>query len=247
MKSDKNTISIILNCIAILLAIFFTFASQTFEFDSFYTKIGWVPSVVKTIFLFLAIGITIAPLGVSAIYYSIKSHKNKKQRDHLFECIKDMIIENLQTIVREKGGMRFELNIRIFTPHNYTFSKKTVFRLKNIKGFSSTDNTEGLEFEVKPITRGMVGFCYNKKQSVYEEDLHNTTQNYNLTKYQRTKTEEVRFCLCYPVFNKKDQICLIVSFDSRSVISIENCKIEWEALIRFFCLKLKENMPHLCR
>lgn len=247
MGTKKIALSIVINILLVVFAIATGFASQTTLIDDFYIKLGAKPEEIKAVFFIINLSLVFFPLGISILIYTIKNVRRVKERDNFCECFKDMLIDKLQDIVFENGGDTFDLNIRLFIPHKKILSNSVVLKIKNIKGFSSPDNTSDLEFEAKPNVQGMVGYCYNSKEVVYEEDLRNSSRNYNLTAYQASKTSQTQFCMCFPIMTKKDKVCLIMTFDSKQVIYIENCLREWKEFIIYFCYKFKENMPHLCK
>lgn len=123
---------------------------------------------------------------------------------------------------------------------------KIYFKIKNVEGLSSiTDNTKDLRFEAYPVTQGLVGRCFTEKEMVYDEDTKNSGEDYNLNPYQKSKTD-TRFVLCYPIFDEKNKVISIVSFDSPHKITIPDEKTQNVVeIITGFCQSLYENAPDL--
>lgn len=151
------------------------------------------------------------------------------------------------------------INIRIFIPekaslpglvlNKISFGKYKVrkrFKVKNMNGLAEKGNTEGLSFEVNPKPEGLVGKCYNDKYAVYDDNLKNNNTSYGLLKYQLSKTQDLEFCLCVPLFNKDDQVTAIVSFDSQSKVVIDSDrKGQWIELTTIFCQTLRDYVLEL--
>ncbi|MCF8009870.1 MAG: hypothetical protein K9L17_03490 [Clostridiales bacterium] len=123
------------------------------------------------------------------------------------------------------------------------------FIIKNIEGLSNTsDNTKDLKFQVQPEIeiQGLVGRCYNAKAVLYEGDAKYSEEDFNLTSFQKNKTSDTRFILCCPIFNEKNEVLSIISFDSPHKIIIPQDKEEiLTNIIVGFCQNLYENAPDL--
>jgi len=118
--------------------------------------------------------------------------------------------------------------------------------MKNIEGFTDDNIKDGLVFEAYPKTQGLVGECFINKNIVYEEDLRNSTKDYNLTDFQKQQTSNTIFCLCIPLINTKDEIYAIITLDSNEEIVIpQESRYEIFSLLRTFGKRFGEEMFHL--
>jgi len=205
---------------------------------------------------------------ITGFYLSLANEltKNKcliigSQRTSLISTLKQSFLEALGALINDPT-ISEAINVRIWTRDKSitTFIKNLLlkrkneperkcFVIKNIDGLSNiSDNTKDLKFEVEPEVQGLVGKCYNVKGIVYDEDTMNPGEDYYLTPFQKNKTRGTRFVLCAPIFNEKDEIESIISFDSLRKITLPVDTDNEEkivSLITVFCQSLYENAPDL--
>ena len=95
--------------------------------------------------------------------------------------------------------------------------------------------------------QGLVGLCYNKGIIVYDDDLEHTNESdYNLTDYQKSKTRNLKFCLCIPILSKSDKVIAIMSLDSNHNIKISGKnKDEISTMCYNFGMTFQEELPEL--
>lgn len=210
--------------------------------DSLHSK-QFIENVTLVKQILLLLGTCLTPIVLSILWkYSTYRLKNiNTQRTELIRYIKSIF-----EMAWENGtNTTFKnLNIRVFLPHKgYGNNKK--FTIRNIEGLSMAGNTKGLEFEVFPKCEGLVGRCYREKAVVYENSL-SANPDSSLNSFQNTKTQDLEFVLCNPIFNKKNDIIAIFAFDSTGQIKITS-QNEKEVLnmISNFCTQLYEAVPDL--
>ena len=124
---------------------------------------------------------------------------------------------------------------------------KDVYYIKNIDGLAEKDITNNLKFEVSPNKQGLVGECYEQEAILYDDDLENSNEtNYNLTHYQKAKTNKFKFILVCPIFSESEEIISIVSFDTCDKIKINrDSKDILRQLVLNYTQSLFECMPDL--
>lgn len=201
----------------------------------------------------LSIVLTFTILTVPLIIANMKSESYKAQRDTLLKNNKDIFGITLKEQLKLENC---HINIRVFVPKitlRHIISKwlhlpiKLEYHIKNIDGLADHDITENLKFEVYPRKQGLVGNCYSQKAVLYDDDLINSNEtNYNLTDYQKAKTNRLQFILVCPIISELNEVVSIVSFDSYDVIKIhEEQKEPLRKLILNYTQSLYESIPDL--
>jgi putative methionine-R-sulfoxide reductase with GAF domain len=94
----------------------------------------------------------------------------------------------------------------------------TVRELKRKVVFVPTPKGHHPEYEVNPVTEGVVGACYAKRDSILVPDLKLAMAEYKFTDHQRSRVSNIGFWLCFPVIDKKNEVIAIVSLDTTSPI-----------------------------
>lgn len=95
--------------------------------------------------------------------------------------------------------------------------------IRNYESLGSRGKTDNLKFEVYPNPQGIVGKCFNSKKVEYSWDLKKEDQKivYNMTQTQDEQTNDLRFCLCYPV-KENGRVIAVISFDSMEPMCVGN-------------------------
>lgn len=150
-----------------------------------------------------------------------------------------------------------DFDIRIFIPKFPTLYKiadflripnvPRKFVIKNIELIAEPGTTNNLEFEVFPHQEGLVGDCYFRKAMVYDDDLETTNSiNYNLGQNQITRTSNLKWSICCPVFEDSNTVVAILALDGKTKITIDqrNESALREQLIAFSRL-LFDSVPQL--
>ena len=201
----------------------------------------------------LSIFLTFIFLTIPMIIVNLQSSSYESQRNLLIRNNKDIF----QAILKEHLHLEnCNLNVRIFVPRNTLLKKicklfkmptKDVYYIKNIDGLAEKDITNNLKFEVFPNRQGLVGECYQQEAILYDDDLENSNEtNYNLTHYQKAKTNKFKFILVCPIFSESEEIISIVSFDTCDKIKINrDSKDILRQLVLNYTQSLFECMPDL--
>ncbi|NLM28452.1 MAG: hypothetical protein GX211_09830 [Clostridiaceae bacterium] len=206
---------------------------------------------------------TIAGIVLQAVSISYRFNLAKNKVNNMNMEMEGLIKYCKETFLKLLENRKLishnNINIRIFTPEKAFWMKLVLnkltfgiykvrkkFKIKNINGLAEKGNTEGLSFEVSPNPVGLVGKCYNDKYAVYDDNLKINNANYGLSRYQISKTQDLEFCLCIPLFNKDDEVTSIVSFDIQKRITIDSAKKgQWIHLTTSFCQTLRDYVPEL--
>lgn len=183
-------------------------------------------STVKSTCSWLA-GI-LAALFLSLDLYRAKARADEllHQRDALVDTFKEAFVESLEG---QLGCRLPRINVRIFVPVRTRIKcpwrrNPLYFAIRNYRCLAEVGITSGLWFRVTPNPQGLVGECYHTKQIVCNNDLPDSNGEYNLTEYQRSKTNDTGFVLCAPIINKDDDVLAVVSFDTKGKLSLERRK-----------------------
>ncbi|HHW00559.1 MAG TPA: hypothetical protein GXX36_13545 [Clostridiaceae bacterium] len=218
------------------------------------------PTVFKDYFLLTGMLISLILVDMQFAISEFDRRTVTSQRHFLIQYIKNIFIESLEAKLGEENT---GINIRIFVPKRGILKNikkgieilfgnkvkfKKVFVIKNMDCLSEPGVTNGLGFEVKPEIQGLVGLCYHRKAFVYEEDIKSPKENFKMNEFQRDKLANIRFWMCVPVVNKKNEVIAIISFDSKNKIKIS--KLEHDELsraVRNFSQFFGEGLPDLLK
>jgi hypothetical protein len=166
----------------------------------------------KDILLIIGILLSAVLLSVNLACTEIREKKSARQRDSLIKYNKDIFLKALGNRLNISC---LHLNQRIFVPSKDKLALlkiclnklgchlviKEAFTIKNIVGLSDPGITENLSFEIRPNEQGLVGKCYSLRTIIYDDNLKATNAtDYNLTPYQKSKTCDLEFILCAPLF-----------------------------------------------
>lgn len=199
--------------------------------------------VVST-FLFLTTGM---------ISHELEEQKYKRQSQQLIKYNKDILINALSEYL---GKEYCNIDIRIFVPrktilwrvgHHFKRNMSLHFCIKNIDGLADAGVTNNLKFQVAPAEKaqGLVGVCYKERKIIYDDNLENTNDSeYNLTDYQKSKTNDLKFIIVCPVF-KETEIEAIVAFDCKHEIKINQQEDKFIKAILNYTQQLHEYVPEL--
>lgn len=179
----------------------------------------------------LWVGIAISAIGLSRrlIIAETKHEQVLEERNQLIQMNKDLLSGALTNICTANV---MDFDIRIFLPKYprwYKFCRKfslwnckEKFVIKNVDVIAEARTTSKLEFEVFPNAQGLVGTCYKEAALVYDDNLEVTNStNYNLTRYQITRTSDLKWCICCPIFDSNDAVVAILALDGRTLIRID--------------------------
>lgn len=204
---------------------------------------------IKDICYLIGIILTLYPL-LCYCKYAYENYHIRKQQIFLMSQVKEYILISLKTILEISD---LNVNIRIFTPRCRILrgiftnvKRREYFVMRNINGFTDNGIKSGLSFEVKCKPQGLVGQCYKNGLISFDKNVQNSPLNYNLSHYQKAHTRETKFCICIPLFNEKDVISAIMSFDSNVEIELsDNQKNIIFPLLDKFSRQFSDNMPTL--
>ncbi|TLX70281.1 hypothetical protein E9993_22410 [Labilibacter sediminis] len=181
--------------------------------------------------------------------------KNRKIKDNYLKTLENKKKIFVEAIKSEVGQQNIHLNIRIFTKRkglcawiNGLFRGKIEFEIRNIPGLANIGNTDGLKFEVKPKKQGIVGYVYDERSMIYDDELEssNTKEIYNLTDFQMEKTSGTKFALGVPLFDKKSNVEVIIAMDSDDQIKIdEENEGKWHLMATRYCQAMHHCIPIL--
>ena len=265
MNTKGKAIKVIIISLYLLVPALLTYLGQNNSFFNYLQNNRIISleteriPVIKDILLIAGIFLTIVPSGIKLVRLEWDNKYYLEQRDFLIKYVKDMFMEAFESKVDKKF---IDLNIRIFVPiykRNverkkrtrlfslpFCISKRVLFKIKNIKGLSDPGTTNDLEFEVYPKIQGIVGRCYNIKTVYVDEDIKSNNENYNLTEYQKSKTCDVEFCLCVPIFGKDSNVIAIMSLDSTRPMPIPSKnRGELYNILYNFSKSFNEQLPEL--
>lgn len=190
--------------------------------------IGESFNITQTQDVLLVLGIisSVLLLSLNLFFSKMRYNKTIEQRDQLLT----MNAEIMKSALKPLGFGDFD--IRIFIPEHPIYYKilglkkdvlgKKVFIIKNIQTLAKEGLTKNLQFEVQPNPQGLVGMCYEQKMICYDDDLENTnTTDYNLDNNQISRTSDLKWSICCPVFNNSEDIVAILALDGKTRMKIE--------------------------
>lgn len=193
------------------------------------------------------------------ITFNISSHetKEKEYKDQSTQLLKNNKEILLKTLSQCLGIDYVSFNIRIFLPHKniywkllHHFNPETplFYHIKNVNGLADVGTTNNLKFCVDPPAKqeGLIGECYKEKKIVYDNNLKETNgTKYNLSQFQISKTNDLKFCLACPIFKEKE-IVAIITFDSKQEIKItQDIASSLPDIILNYSQLLYENVPQI--
>ena len=210
---------------------------------------------LKDVCVLLSVILTFFLLTIKLIRAEINEENLRKQRDGLLGQWKNIFVNSFGKNLNVKN---LNMEIRIFVPRITLYTlwmrlrKKKEYKLnfviRNVEALAKKDMTENLMLEVMPNPVGLVGRCYNEKGMLFDDDLRSTNESkYNLSAYQKAKTNQLRFSLVCPIFNNKDEIVSILAFDSQQEIKIdttEKNRMVGDSILSFSQM-LYQNVPEL--
>ncbi len=241
-------------------AVFF-YLSQSNSYLDTLQKAGYIGPTVDIINLkdtFLILGIFLSTILLSFNYAvsEISWKKATHQRDSLLKYNKDIFISYLENKLDIKN---INLNIRIYVPNksiilkikniiNYMLNRPIIreFSVKNIGSLADIGNMYKLSFQVEPQAQGIVGQCYQLKKIICDDNLQliNKSQ-YNLTEYHINKLCDLKLIICAPIFDEKNNVIAVISFDSKESINMSGNEHIWKHLVINYCEFLHEYLSEL--
>jgi hypothetical protein len=167
-----------------------------------------------------------------------KLEEKKRQFEELLSFNKELYFTSIKENLK-KHNKKF--STRLFVPckgfnawFQKIWNKKIIFSLIERNGITDPINTKSLYFEVSPNTQGLVGKTCKEKAIVI--DCNVDPEKYNLTHYQKSKTNGVKFCTTAPIFNKNNQVIAVLAVDSNDEINFDEPEVEkWKDQIIYYC------------
>ena len=198
---------------------------------------------------------------LSAIFLSGQLVLVKVKYDHTLEERNLLIRMSKNILSGTLGKLCFSnqpnFDVRIFIPQwpilyrlaekMHFLNIKQKFIIKNIDLIAEQGTTKDLEFEVCPNQEGLVGLCYQSKSIVFDDNLeHSNSTDYNLGENQISRTSNLKWSICCPIFDTNNAVVAILALDGKSKITIaeENAPILNEHIVAFSRL-LYDSVPQL--
>jgi len=250
---------IILSLVYALIAVGLTYVSSSSYILPFLVEKGILGIAIDTerikeLCLFASMVFAGVFLPVSLCKAEIQRDNAIDQRNQLLKMTKNNFGITLERFSSNFSG--FE--IRFFIPkHPVLYSieeklgikHKKEFIIKNIDIIANQGATKGLSFEVSPNSQGLVGECYRQKSMVYDDMLAETNSiNYSLQPKQLSRTSNLRWSICCPIIDEKDNVVAIMAFDGTKPITIKKEKTnELADHILTFSRVLYDAVPQMFR
>lgn len=260
MKKKIAKIIVSVLCFTAIPAFLAYVASSDYFLPTLEQK-GWLGQnaniqLIMDVCLWVSIILSAWLLSFNSAKAQISHESILEQRNSLVKMTKDILKESL---VKNQSGFS-DLDIRIFIPKHPFLIKlayilhikdpKIIYIIKNIPQIADEGTTSNLEFEVSPDPQGLVGLCYNIRSVVYDDDLekNNGDDIYNLTEYQLSRTTNLKWSICCPVFDTSNTVIAILALDGKNQITIDdNNKSEIRNQIVVFSRLLYDAVPQLFR
>ena len=193
-------------------------------------------------------------LSGQLLLVKVKYDRTLEERNLLIRMSKDILSGTLGKLCFSNQP---NFDVRIFIPKwpllysleeaiHFPNSKRK-FIIKNIDLIAEQGTTKDLEFEVFPKQEGLVGLCYQSKSMVLDDDLeHSNSTEYNLGENQISRTSNLKWSICCPIFDTNNTVVAILALDGKSKITIaeENIPILNEHVVAFSRL-LYDSVPQL--
>nr|WP_315159387.1 hypothetical protein [uncultured Flavobacterium sp.] len=185
------------------------------------------------------IGVIWAGLIIPVQFANTKNKLKEKEDDfdELLKFNKEIYFKATKDKIKKQS---VDFRTRIFVPEKGIEKywkrfrhKKKEFHLKHYKSISDALNSKSLHFEVNPNIQGMVGKTYSESKIFIDFDVQKA--DYNLTPYQKSKTNDVKFCSTIPIFNKENEIKAILSVDSDKEVVLKDSEFqEWQSSLMYY-------------
>ncbi len=192
------------------------------------------------------IGLLWAGLVIPIQYERLKAKYDNQNNQFikLLGKVKDVHIE----AICKHLGVNTKLKTRVFVKkrnyHNLLKKKKNrevFFGLKHVDGISDEINSDKLKFRVAPNPQGIIGLSYRDRKRIIDSNVR--PDNYNLSHFQKSQTEDVKFCCVAPVYDEESNIVAFVSLDSNERIEASNDDAaSWNKLINEYCYTLDKHI-----
>lgn len=210
----------------------------------FFQRICLIVSILFSTFL----------LNLRLVYHEYHGERLRKERDGLYNVIKEFVRNNLVSI---SGNEDFSFNLRIFVPEIRILrflkakarchAEEKWFVIRNIEPFAKKDITEHLRFRVEPERQGLVGLAYETKSIVYDDtlELTNSTE-YSLEQSQLHRTSNLKWSLCVPILDENNNVAAVMAFDSdSSQLNINLNKDQIRSLADVLAIMMRDSVPDL--
>ena len=203
--------------------------------------------------LWLSIGMTAVLLSLNLIITQHKYECTLEERDRLIKMAKS-ILEN--SFVKKYFQEHVDFNMRFFVPKysvlywladrlKFKYIKKK-FVIKNIELIADPGITKDLQFEVSPKVEGLVGQCYTKKCVLWDDKLESTnTTAYNLDQHQISRTTDLKWIICCPIYGHTSEIVAILALDGKTNTAITDNEKTLGLELTAFSRMLFDAVPQL--
>lgn len=185
-------------------------------------------SLIQDWCLWIGIVFSAFALSLNLIRTQYKYDRTLEERNCLIKMAKSILASSF---VKKYFPDYVDFDIRIFVPKRqwlYSIADrcglegtKRKFIIKNIDLIADPGITKNLQFEVSPNIEGLVGQCYSQKKVLWDDDLESTNSTgYNLTKHQISRTADLKWSICCPIYGNSYEIVAILALDGKTNTSI---------------------------
>lgn len=210
-------------------------------------------SLFQSLCLCINVLFTVLIINGELINSQRKNEHYRKEIAGLYNIVK---LFAQSTFVAISKNNNFNFDLRIFVPEINIIrwikdsvccrKKEKWFVIRNIEPFAKKDITEHLRFRVDPDPQGLVGEAYKSGSIVYDDTLEITNINYSLGQNQLNRTSNLRWSICVPISNEKNEIVAIMAFDSDSSnLDIKKNKNEIKNMTNTIAIMLRDSVPEL--
>jgi hypothetical protein len=181
----------------------------------------------------------------SGLVTPLQLANTKKKLEEKSSTLEDLLRFNKETYFKTVKADIKQHNInfrtRIFVKEkgiqawwNKICNSKVKLTLRNFNGISDPINVKSLYFEAEPESQGLVGKAFNAKEINVDCDVQ--ANDYNLTPYQKTKTNDVKFCSTAPILNTKNEVVAVLAIDSDQSFSLSDVETKtWKDHVIYYC------------
>jgi hypothetical protein len=172
-------------------------------------------------------------LALSLICAQLERDGIREQRNLLIRMNKNILSSSLGKAFQKT---KLDFDVRLFVPkypNLYKLAKtinfiphKKHFIIVNLDLLAEQGVTKDLQFEVWPNCQGLVGLCYRDKIMMYDDNLEATNDcDYGLSKNQVFRTSDLKWSICCPILNERDEVVAILALDGKQKIYIDDSRV----------------------
>lgn len=185
-------------------------------------------SLIQDWCLWVGISFSSLFLSLNLIITKGKFDRTTEERDCLIKMAKTILASSF---VKKFFPDHVDFDMRIFVPkYQWLYSAADRLRIKkiskkfvikNINLIADQGITKDLQFEVSPQVEGLVGQCYIQKQVLWDDNLEATnSMEYNLGKHQISRTADLKWCICCPIYGNANNVVAILALDGKTCTTI---------------------------